>query len=172
MTDHPRTERDPMWIGDRIYFASDRDGTLNLYYLDLTTRETHQVTHSTDFDVRWPSRDEAGQIVYEKGGELYVLDTQSGESRKVSIHVPTDGLAMRPRRVPVANQISGIGLSPGGSRLVVAARGDIFSRSGRERTHAESDTHLRANMTSGPAGRRTDRRSSSFPTGPARKNCT
>jgi tricorn protease len=127
LTDHPRTERDPMWIGDRIYFASDRDDTLNLYYLDLATRETHQATHSTAFDVRWPSRGEAGQIVYELGGELYVLDTPSGDSRKVSIHVPTDGLAMRPRRISVADQISGIGLSPDANRVVVAARGDIFT---------------------------------------------
>lgn len=127
ITDHPRTERDPMWIGERIYFASDRDGKLNLYYYDLASRETHQVTHSTLFDVRWPSRGEAGQIVYELGGELQVLDTHTGQSRAVPITVPTDALATRPRRQSVTGQISGFALSPQGTRLTVAARGDIFS---------------------------------------------
>jgi tricorn protease len=127
ITDHPRTERDPMWIGQRVYFASDRDGTLNLYYFDLASRQTHRVTDSTRFDVRWPSRGESGQIVYELGGELYVLDTDSGQSRHVPVSVPSDALATRPRRQSVANQIAGFALSPQGSRLVVAARGDVFT---------------------------------------------
>ncbi|MBM4093780.1 MAG: peptidase S41, partial [Planctomycetes bacterium] len=127
ITDHPRTERDPMWIGERVYFTSDRDGKLNLYYFDLASRETHRVTDSARFDVRWPSRGEAGQIVYELGGELYVLDTASGASRQVPITVPTDALATRPRRQSVAHQIAGFALSPQGTRLVVAARGDVFT---------------------------------------------
>ena len=47
ITDHPRADRDPMWIGDAIYFTSDRDGTLNLYAFDLGARETAQLTTST-----------------------------------------------------------------------------------------------------------------------------
>ena len=38
ITDDPRTERDPMWIGDKIYFNSDRNGTLNLYSYDVGER--------------------------------------------------------------------------------------------------------------------------------------
>ncbi|HVP14527.1 MAG TPA: S41 family peptidase [Terriglobales bacterium] len=127
ITHHPRTDRDPMWIGDRIYFASDRDGTLNLYRYDLATKQIEQVTHSTRWDVRWPSTDHASRIVYEQAGELHVLDLGSGEDAKLSIFVPDDGVAMRPAHVLAEKFIESFGLSPAGERAVFTARGDIFS---------------------------------------------
>jgi tricorn protease len=127
VTKHKRTDRDPMWVGDTIYFASDRDGTLNLYAYDTASGATKQVTTSTTFDVRWPSADAAGQIAYELGGELRVYDTRSGEDRALSVHVPNDGLAMRPARVSAAKNVEHSGLSPKGERVVFAARGDIFT---------------------------------------------
>ena len=69
-----RTERDPMWIGNAVYFASDRDGTLNLYSYDLATEAVTKLTSSTTWDVRWPSSDDASRIVYELDGELHVFD--------------------------------------------------------------------------------------------------
>ena len=60
VTNHPRTDRDPMWIGERIWFASDRTGTLNLWSYDLRSRTVHQETTSTTWDVRWPSSSSAG----------------------------------------------------------------------------------------------------------------
>jgi len=127
VTKHKRTDRDPMWIGNTIYFASDRDGTLNLYAYDVASGATKQVTTSTTFDLRWPSADADGQIVYELGGELRIYDTRNGEDRAVSVYVPNDGLAMRPARVSAAKNIEGSGLSPKGERVVFAARGDIFT---------------------------------------------
>ena len=66
ITDHPRADRDPMWIGGTIYFNSDRNGTFNLYAYDVAKKTTTPVTSSTTWDVRWPSEDaQAGRIVYE-----------------------------------------------------------------------------------------------------------
>jgi tricorn protease len=127
LTNTPRTERDPMWIGDKIFFASDRTGTLNLYSYDLATGATAQLTQSKQWDVRWPSADETGQIVYETDGELNVFDTRNGQTRHLSISVPSDGLYNRPSQVSAAKQIEGSALSPKGERVVVAARGDIFN---------------------------------------------
>src|SRR5262249_30145078 len=87
-THHPRTDRDPMWIGDKVYFASDRDGKLNLYAYDTRSKETTQVTHEKIYDVRWPSRGEDGEIVYELGGELKLLDTKIGSVRPIPVSVP------------------------------------------------------------------------------------
>jgi tricorn protease len=123
----PRTERDPMWIGNQIYFASDRDGTLNLYAFDVESKKVEQLTKSTEWDVRWPSKGENGEIVYEGGGELHVYDTQSRTDRKLSILVPNDGVAMRPSRVSAADRIEGVDLSPKGERALIVARGDVFS---------------------------------------------
>ncbi len=123
----PRTDRDPMWIGDRIYFNSDRDGHLNLYFYDLLQRTATQVTHEKVYDVRWPSDDEQGRIVYELNGELQILDVKSGASQPVRIFVPNDGVAMRPSHAVVDKLIEDFDLSPKGERAVFVARGDVFT---------------------------------------------
>jgi tricorn protease len=127
ITDDPHASRDPMWIGDKIYFNSDRDGTFNLYVYDTKSKQTRQVTHSKPWDVRWPSADDQGRITYELDGEIHILDTRSGQDHKLSIHVPDDGLYRRPSRVSAAAQIEGYDLSPKGERALFSARGDIFS---------------------------------------------
>ncbi len=127
ITADPRSDRDPMWIGETIYFASDRDGKLNLYAYDTANQATRQITHEREWDVRWPSSDEASRIVFEQGGGLKILDIASGEASAISIRVPSDGLASRPARTAVGDLIVDFGLAPEGKRAVFAARGDIFS---------------------------------------------
>ena len=127
VTDHPRADRDPMWIGNVIYFTSDRDGTLNLYEFDLGTRETTQLTTSRTWDVRWPGDDGVNQIVYELNGELQLYAIDADRSRPISITVPNDGVAMRPARVSAADLVEDVELSPKGERALFVARGDIFT---------------------------------------------
>ncbi len=125
----PRSERDPMWIGEKIYFASDRTGTLNLFEFDPSTKGVRQLTTSTELDVRWPSAGNDRRIVYELGGELYALDLRSGRSTPIPITVPTDALARRPSRVVIApTLIEDFALSPKGERALFVGRGDVFSR--------------------------------------------
>jgi tricorn protease len=127
VTNDPRTDRDPMWIGDAVYFNSDRTGVFNLFRYDIATRQTRQLTHYQDWDVRWPSADADGQIVYESDGELHIYDTRDGQDRALSIDVPADGTTTQPQTVNAADNIEGIALSPRGERVGIAARGDIFS---------------------------------------------
>ncbi len=127
ITDDPRCHRDPMWIGDKIYYSSDKDDTLNLYSYDPKTKQTDQLTHSTKWDVRWPSTDHKNRIVYESDGELNIFDTSTGKSQPIAIEVPTDALAMRPSHVSAAGQIESSDISPKGERALFVARGDIFT---------------------------------------------
>jgi len=127
ITDHARTERDPMWVGDSIFFASDRDDRLNLYRFDPATRQTTQVTDNTTWDVRWPSSDGESRIVYELNGELWVYDANSDRSTALAIDVPDDGLHNRPRHVAVADYLEEYSLSPKGERALFVARGDVFT---------------------------------------------
>jgi tricorn protease len=127
ITEGPRATRDPIWIGDTIYFNSDRDGHFNLYSYRVSSGKTTQVTHSKQWDVRWPSSDHEGRIVYEMSGELQILDAKSGKTTPISITVPDDGLARRPSRVSAANNIESYDLSPKGERALFSARGDIFT---------------------------------------------
>jgi tricorn protease len=122
-----RTERDPMWIGNAIYFVSDRDGILNLYRYALESQETSQLTHHAEWDVRWASSDSKSRIVYELDGELRIYDIQTEKDFDISIRVPQEGLAMRPTRYSAAGNIEDFELSPSGKRALFVARGDVFT---------------------------------------------
>lgn len=127
ISEGPRPSRDPMWIGNTIYFDSDRDGHFNLYAYDVPGGKTTQVTFNKTWDVRWPSSDNAGRIVYELNGELHLFDTKARKDATISILVPDDGLYKRPSRVSAANNIEDAALSPKGERVLFSARGDIFT---------------------------------------------
>jgi tricorn protease len=120
-----RTERDPMWIGNRLYFTSDRDGTLNLYGADPVRDRVKQLTFSRKWDVRWPSTDHVARIVYEKTGGLRVFNVHDGSDRDIPITVPSDGGASRPTRIEA--EVEGWSLSPTGERALFVARGDVFT---------------------------------------------
>ena len=122
-----RTERDPIWIGGAIYFASDRDGTLNLYAYELATEAVTKLTSSTTWDVRWPSSDNQSRIVYEQNGELRVFDVKTRSDQAIQVFVPNDGVAMRPSRYSIEKNVEGFELSPKGERALVVARGDVFT---------------------------------------------
>jgi tricorn protease len=125
--DSPRASREPMWIGDTIYYVSDRDGKFNLYAYDTKTARTTQQTSGKNYDVRWASSDRKSRIVYELNGELQIFDTRSRRAAPVSISVPSDNVASRPNRISVANFIADVSLSPKGERVLFGARGDVFS---------------------------------------------
>ncbi|WP_428269301.1 S41 family peptidase [Haliangium sp.] len=127
ITNDPRADRDPMWIGDAIYFNSERSGTSNLYRYTLASDAVEPVTEHRDWDVRWPSADAEGHIVYELDGGLHVLDTKSGADRALEIYVPNDGTSARPELVSAAKNIEDFELSPKGSRALFVARGDVFT---------------------------------------------
>jgi len=126
VTEDPHTDRDPMWIGDAIFFNSDRSGVFNLYRYDVGSGQTRQLTHYRDWDVRWPSADDA-RIVYELDGELHVYDTRDDQDRAISISVPADATHSRPQSVNAADDVESQVVSPGGERIAVVARGDVFS---------------------------------------------
>jgi tricorn protease len=127
LTEDPHAARDPMWIGGAVYFNSDRSGVFNLYRYDIASRQTEQITRYRDWDVRWPSADADGQIVFESNGELHVYDTRSGADRALTITVPADVTSARARLVNAADHIESQLVSPHGERFAVVARGDVFS---------------------------------------------
>jgi len=120
------TDRIPMWIGDKIYFSSDRDRLLNIYSVDPSTDSIEQLTFHKEYDVRRPGEG-GNQIVYEHGGEIMVLDINTKEIRKVAIDIETDLPEVRTYLKEVKENITGIDCSPGGERALIVARGEIFT---------------------------------------------
>jgi tricorn protease len=127
ITSDAATDNQPMWIGNTIYFTSDREGgKLNLYAYDLGTKQTRKVTNHTDYDVLWPSSDRK-QIVYESGGYVWKYDPATSSDTRIPIHVVGDFKNTVPYFKNVKANISGFTLSPSGARALIEARGDLFT---------------------------------------------
>jgi tricorn protease len=126
LTNFDGTDRLPMWIGETVYFSSDRDGVLNIYSVDPRSGAIEQLTRHTEYDVRRPSEGD-GRIVYELGGTLWVLDVATKQTRQVPVEIRADAPEVRPSFVDVAGFIQGVGISPSGARAIVVARGEVFT---------------------------------------------
>jgi tricorn protease len=126
LVENQMTDNMPVWIGDKIYFTSDRDYTLNLFSYDLTSKELTKVTNHTPFDVLFPSGDGKSQIVYQNGGYIYLLNTNTNETKKLDITVNTDGKYKQPRFEKLKDFISNASVLPEGNGVVFNARGEIF----------------------------------------------
>ena len=125
LTHSRATDHQPLWVGDDIFFASDRGYTINLYR-HQPGGEPQAVSDHEEFDVLWPSAGPAA-IVYENGGYLYLFDPASGNNSRLDIEVAGDRVGQMPRFVDAGNFIESAGISPDGKRAVFAARGEVFS---------------------------------------------
>ncbi|HKO97182.1 MAG TPA: PDZ domain-containing protein [Pyrinomonadaceae bacterium] len=117
---------DPVWVDDAVYFISDRDGVANVWEYQTRTKKLTQMTKFTDFDVKALDSG-AGAVVFEQGGYVHELDPKNGKSNVVSINVVGDFPWMMPNWKDVSNRMTNMALSPTGRRVVVEARGEIFT---------------------------------------------
>jgi tricorn protease len=116
----------PMWSGNKVYFLSDRDRTMNLFVYDLDSRETSKLTSYDYYDIKFPSLGD-GSVIYENGGFLYTYDIGSGNISKIDVTIKSDFNNARSGMVKAEKFINSWGISPDGNRLVFGARGDVYS---------------------------------------------
>ncbi len=128
ITNHPALDIIPMWKDNKIYFLSDRDENerMNLFVYDLDSRETRQLTHFADFDIKFPSMG-TNAIVFENGGFIYKFDLINETAQKVSITIADDMVNGREEIKAVSKKITQYEISPDGKRALFVARGDIFT---------------------------------------------
>ncbi|MEG1738250.1 MAG: S41 family peptidase [Odoribacter sp.] len=133
ITNNVRQDIIPMWgsTGEKIYFISDRDNVMNLYVYNLTDKSTRQLTTYKDYDIKFPAIG-GDQIVYEQGGYIYRFDTQTEKATQINVQINNDQNWARPEWKNVSDQISSMDVAPNGERVVVAARGDIFTLPAKE----------------------------------------
>jgi tricorn protease len=121
----------PVWLGDTIYYLSDRDWMMNVFAYDTRSKKTRKLTNHTDYDVLWPSGS-GDELVYEVGGYIYRLETRSGKEERVPIKVYGDFPDTVPYFKNVKSNINSFSLSPSGARALFDARGDIFTAPAKE----------------------------------------
>ncbi|MCL4209024.1 MAG: PD40 domain-containing protein [Phycisphaeraceae bacterium] len=133
ITDWEGTDTIPMWHGRKVYYLSDNgpEHRQNIWVYDIDSGQRKQVTRHADFDVKFPSigpgRNNRGEIVYQYGSQLRLLDLGDEQSRQVNVIIPGDRPTLRPRLVDVSGQVQSAGISPTGKRVAVGARGEVFS---------------------------------------------
>ncbi len=131
ITSNPAQDIFPMWHGDNIYFLSDRDRTMNLFVYNGDTKEISKVTDFTDFDIKFPSLGDDA-IAFEKGGFLYLYDFDKKSVEKVNILIANEISSARTSMVDASKSIHSFDISPDGERLVLGARGDIYTLPAKE----------------------------------------
>ena len=120
-------DRYPMWVGETIYFLSDRNGPVSLFAYDTNSKQVSEALHSDGLDFKTAS---AGPdaIVIEQFGAIKLYDLNTHQAKNVSIHVRGDLEAVRPHFAKVeAKRIQNFGISPTGARAVFEAWGEIFT---------------------------------------------
>jgi tricorn protease len=119
-------DMDPVWVGDAVYFISDRDGVANVWSYDTGSKKLAQVTKFNDFDVKTMDSG-AGSVVFEQAGYIHELDPKSGREHVVSITATGDFPWMMAHWEDVSNRVSNMAISPTGKRVAVESRGEIFT---------------------------------------------
>jgi tricorn protease len=129
----PRTDSNdinPMWIGNKIYFLSDRDGPMTLFEYDTQSKQVKKLIRNdgpgTVHDILSAGAG-PGAIVYEQFGEIHLYDIASGKEQVVPVDIAADLTEVRPHFQNVASQISNARISPTGARAVFEAHGEIFT---------------------------------------------
>ncbi len=118
--------KNPVWLGDTVYFLSERDRAMNVWAYDTAADSLRQVTSHDTYDVKGLAAGD-GTVVYEQAGYLHRHDPATGQTQRLSIHVRGDLPWTRPDWKDVGDQIRTAGLSPTGERAVFEARGEVFT---------------------------------------------
>lgn len=119
-------DRYPMWIGDKVYFVSDRNGGYSLFSFDTKSKRVAELVKNNGLDIKAASAG-PGVIAYEQFGSIHLYDIKANKSQKVNIRVAADVVTVRPRFEKVGNRIFNAHISPTGARAVFEARGEIIS---------------------------------------------
>ena len=143
-------DKHPMWIGDKVYFLSDRDnGVVTLFCYDTKSKAVEKIINNAGLDIKYASAN-GNDIVYEQFGTIYTLKAGSKKATKVNIRVAGDFPGVRKRYETVGNRISNATISPTGARAVFEARGEIFSAPA-DKGNARNLTNTTAAMERDPA---------------------
>lgn len=116
----------PVWIGNEIYFLSDRDLGMNIWVYNTQSKQVKQVTFFKEFDCKnLEGNNET--LIFENGGYLHQLKVGSNKSEKLNITINAEFSWARPHWVKVDKNISSISVSPTGKRIAIASRGEIMT---------------------------------------------
>ena len=152
ITDWPGTDTSPMWFGTIIYYLSDAgpEHRLNVWSYDTRNGARRQITTLRDYDINRPSPG-PGEIVFQYGPEVRLLDVATGAMRPVAITLPADAPSPATRAVDASKFITNSELSPDGAQVLLGARGDVWTLSVAGDSAPKNLTHTSGAFERDPA---------------------
>ena len=120
------TDVQPLWMGDNIYFLSDRDLVMNIWKYNTKSKSLSQLTKFEGSDIKWLSGDN-NILAYERDGYLHTYRLSSNKSTRLKINVVGDFPWAETKFVNVTNSARSTSLSPNGKRAIMESRGEIFT---------------------------------------------
>ena len=123
---HDSNDMYPVWIGETVYFLSDRNRVMNLFAYNTRSGNLKQVSNHGESDIKYLGGG-GGRVVYGVEGYLYAYDPGTGQSRQIVVFTPSDLTALRPDFKNVAAEIASFDLSPTGQRAAFEAHGEILT---------------------------------------------
>lgn len=121
------SDTNPMWIGDDVYFLSDRSGMKNVWKYDTGNKSVTMVTDQKDWDISWARANGTDILITTTAGDMAVVDTRRGRTRAVNVTLAPDLPEARPQWKDAMRNLTAGGLSPTGKRAIVTARGDVYT---------------------------------------------
>lgn len=128
ITNNTANDGKPSWAGNKVYFLSDQDAMMrrNIWVYNTNSKISKPITEFTDFDITYMSAHK-NALVFETGGELYLMNLETETYKKVAVHIISDLSVEIPQLKKVGNAIENMTLAPGGNRIVFEARGELFN---------------------------------------------
>jgi tricorn protease len=116
-------DTNPIWIGGRLYFLSDRTGTFGIYAYDPASGAVSPVLVDPAHDMDWLGGAE-GRLVFAAGGHLWRHELGASGATRIGVRLPDTV----PQRVSgdVSQLTGAVSLAPDGRTLLAEARGDLF----------------------------------------------
>jgi tricorn protease len=115
----------PMWVGDKIYFISDRTSAYNLYVYDIPSKQTKQLTSYAQHGIRWSTAG-GGAIAFVRDGRIHLHDISGNQTRVLDVRLSPDAAELKPRTVNAGRNIESVFPSASGDRAVFGARGEVL----------------------------------------------
>jgi len=133
ITDWEGTDTLPMWNGNTVYYLSDQGNShrLNIWAYNTQNNRREQITNYSEYDVKWPAMGPGtsggGELVFQNGPNLFLLDLTNYKTSKVNVIIPGDRSTVRPKSVDASKHVQSARPSSTGKRVVMEARGDIWT---------------------------------------------
>jgi tricorn protease len=148
-------DTDPMWIGDKVYFVSDRNGTENLFVYETTKKTVRQLTVYEKFGIKSASAN-GDTIVYAQGGAIHVYDLKTNLVSRLDVRIAGEFAETKPRKIDIVQWTNWASLSPDATHLLFGIRGEVFdvnAASGEAKNITETPAAAERNPIWSPDGK-------------------